>query len=151
MGTLNKTSERFTNAVTKLYNAFHENRLNAFNCKHCAIGNMCNNTNTWVNNWFTDTSGGCITQKFRNMTSPVKDVKRTGYSTYELSRVELIFLKSFDISDERDGKNKEQQFKGLCAVVEYLCELEGIPNVMDYTCLFETENNEPKYKLENVL
>lgn len=37
--------------------------------------------------------------------------------------------------------------KGFFAVVEYLCELDGIPNVMDYTCLFETENEKPKYEL----
>lgn len=44
-------------------------------------------------------------------------------------------------------KNKELVFIALCAVVEYLCELDKIPNVMDYTKLFETENNQPKYSL----
>ena len=43
--------------------------------------------------------------------------------------------------------DKEQQFKGLCAVVEYLCELDGIPNVMDYTSLFETKEGKPVKEL----
>lgn len=37
-------SERFTNAVTKLYNAFHKGTLNAWDCKACAVGNICDNS-----------------------------------------------------------------------------------------------------------
>lgn len=77
---------------------------------------------------------------------PNSVTKKSGYSVKELAKIEMVFLNKI-LKDE----TKESQFKGLCAVVEYLCELEGIPNVMDYTCLFQTENNEPKYKLEEVL
>jgi len=35
-----KTTERFEKAVSKLYNAFHENRLDASDCEHCAVGNI---------------------------------------------------------------------------------------------------------------
>lgn len=58
--------------------------------------------------------------------------------------------KIYSHHDTTENTSKDEQFKGLCAVVEYLCELEGIPNVMDYTCLFETDNNEPKHQLTEV-
>lgn len=38
-----KTTKRFDNAVTKLYNAFHNGELNAMDCTMCAVGNMCDN------------------------------------------------------------------------------------------------------------
>jgi hypothetical protein len=42
-----KTTERFENAVMKLYNAFHRNELNANNCQMCAVGNICDNNYQW--------------------------------------------------------------------------------------------------------
>ena len=44
--------------------------------------------------------------------------------------------------------SKHHQFKGLEAVVKYLCELDGIPNVMDYTSLFESVNDKPVNELQ---
>ncbi|MBO6632862.1 MAG: Na(+)-translocating NADH-quinone reductase subunit F, partial [Psychroserpens sp.] len=44
-------------------------------------------------------------------------------------------------------KDKDLLFNGLSEVVRFLCQLDGVPNVMDYTKLFETENNRPKYEL----
>jgi hypothetical protein len=150
MSNINKHSERFTNAVTKLYNDFHKGKLNAFDCEACAVGSICDNSSSWANYyWMTDTSGGVLRQTF--FEDKTEKVLHTNYSVEELSNLELIFLNSFELSSkDRNGKDKEQQFKGLCAVVEYLCELEGIPNIMDYTSLFETENNEPKHQLEEV-
>lgn len=142
-----KTSERFTNAVTKLYNAFHKGELNASRCETCAVGNICDNNGDWSYMVINHQKG--IYDFYR--AEEIKCIKKTGYSPEELSKVEQLFLKGTGWLTGIDHNSKEQQFKGLCAVVEYLCELEGIPNVMDYTCLFETENNEPKYKLENVL
>jgi hypothetical protein len=53
--------------------------------------------------------------------------------------VENIFITS-----SKKRNTKEFQFKGLEAVVKYLCELDGISNVMDYTSLFEyNDKNEP--------
>lgn len=123
-------SNRFTKAVTKLYNAFHKGELNAMNPCCCAVGNMCNNSNFWTK-------------------------EKTGYSIEELYRIEDIFMfgKRGDSDPEKtfQPKYNENVFKSLCEVIEYLCELECIPNVMDYSKLFETENSEPKYKLESVL
>ena len=36
-------------------------------------------------------------------------------------------------------------------VISYLCKLDSVPNVMDYSKLFEYENNEPIYHLETIL
>jgi len=39
--------KRFTDAVSKLYNAFHKGELNAMSCTKCAVGNLCNNNESW--------------------------------------------------------------------------------------------------------
>lgn len=141
-----KTTKRFENAVMKLYNAFHENRLNAMDCTACAVGNLVGH-----GNWF-----GCRFED-EDINNPTVDkktlhffdfaVNKSGYSEKELSELEYIFLKEWEKSKTIDGRNKDVQFKGLCAVVEYLAELDNIPNPMDYTKLFETENEQPKYEL----
>jgi len=140
-----KTTERFDNAVSKLYTAFHNNELNAFSCTACAVGNLLNKDGSWEN--------GFIGERFFSDSQ----LKISGYSSDELNRIEIAFM--WGTRNKKDlikhshgigtGVNKETQFKGLCAVVEYLCELDNIPNVMDYTKLFESENNEPKYQLQN--
>lgn len=143
-----KTTERFDNAVKKLYNAFHENRLEGNNCQACAVGNLCDNDGSWypfVSSARPSTEGSYFDDTQLPLISnvPENDVMiKTGYSGNQLAKIESLFVKH-SYSD----KDKESQFLGLCAVVEYLCELDNIPNVMDYTKLFEKENNKPKYKL----
>lgn len=136
-----KHSERFTNAVTKLYNAFHQGELEQLDCTKCAVGSIVGN-DKWSNfrtldcNYMTIISSPRIGKE---------NIKFEGYSVEELCLVEERFMNSYE------DETKEEQFKGLCAVIEYLCELEGIPNVMDYQSLFETENNQPKHNLETIL
>lgn len=142
---------RLENAITKLYTAFHEGVLDALDCKMCAVGNICGGENwdtipLFARNTIFNISGREWFTK-EEIDEGMKEIKRSGYSVEEMVKVELIFLNAC----ERLRGTKEQQFKGLCAVVEYLCELDNIPNVMDYTKLFETENNEPKYQLTNQL
>lgn len=145
-----KKTERFDNAVTKLYNAFHGNQLNAFDCEACAVGNICDNTDEW-----SQYTGNAITVDSDRIVRTVYaypekrlPYEYNGYNQDELFEIESHFLKNFIGEDHESGKsNKEAQFKGLCAVVEYLCKLDNIPNVMDYTKLFETENDKPKYQL----
>lgn len=131
-----KTTERFEKAVTKLYKAFHEGTLNAFSCKACAVGNIIEH-GLW--------SGG-----FNSLISPYEIIiygkNESGYSEKELTEIEFLFM----CAHQEELETKEQQFKGLCAVVEYLAKLDNIPNPMDYSCLFETENDKPKYQLEEV-
>ena len=130
-----KTTERFDNAITKLYNAFHKGELNAMDCKACAVGNICNNSDNWMVYY---------------------DVPETGYSKQELQNIEDLFMfgnLSVSVANKWNPNimNKETQFKALCGVVEYLCELDNIPNVMEVQSLFEYENETPKNKLTEVL
>lgn len=135
MDLIMKTTERFDNAVTKLYNAFHKGELNAYSPCACAVGNMLDNT-SFIGGYYP----GAGLREVKSIEN--KDI---GYSGIELYHVERIFIKCH--IGQINLTLVEKQFKGLCAVVEYLFELDNIPNVMDYTKLFETENDEPKYEL----
>ena len=139
-----KTTKRFENAVMKLYNAFHENTLNATQCSACAVGNILGH-----GNW---TCGSGFYYFVKNMDTPreflLRGKNNSNYSEEELAMIEMKFIKAHGYEGYTDdSKNKDIQFKGLCAVVEYLAELDGIPNPMDYTKLFETENDKPIYEL----
>lgn len=147
-----KTTERFDNAVSKLYTAYHEDLLNAYNCSSCAVGTICNGNSDWsimlqYNDFRLVIYMYLKEDDFKHL-NPTESVKKTGYSPYEISMIEKIFLdKARGANMNNTEEKRESEFKGLCAVVEYLCELDNIPNVMDYTKLFETENEKPKYQL----
>lgn len=135
-----KTTKRFENAITKLYKAFHDGTLDSGNCHHCAVGNICNNSANWSE------EGSFYIGVYHKKGSErhkkaISEIDKTGYSVQELVRIESIFMRY--TSTFTGHHLKEKEFDGLCAVVEYLCQLDGIPNVMDYTSLFETENNKP--------
>lgn len=145
--------ERFTRAIEKLYTAFHKGELKATDSCACAVGNICNNkrgwndTNNFVEENYVKGSNYYDAEVF------LKE-ENVGYNFIEIATIEKIFLTSmgycipFNIFVWRSiNETKETQFKGLCAVVEYLCELDGIPNVMDFSKLFETEDNVAKYEL----
>lgn len=133
-----KTPERFTQAITKLYNAFHKGELNAMDCTKCAVGNMCDGSQEWASSKFREVP--LFVEKYELARTCIA---KTGYSEKEVMKIEDLFM-TYGIG------GKQKQFRGLCAVVEYLCELEGISNIMDYSKLFETENNEPKHQFETV-
>ena len=148
---MNTGIERLDKALDKLYKAFHNGTLDAMDCKHCAVGNLCNNSNSWIDNGsFLPPPIGAIDRicsSFEN---------KTGYNLIELSNIEHIFvygskpgspilfgnyISDYDVKSRLYTKEeqRELQFKGLCAVVEYLCELDGVKNVMDYTDIFKRE------------
>ena len=74
-------------------------------------------------------------------------------------KIEKIFLEACGFKTPlchynqkpRNPRDKELLFNGLTAVISYLCKLDSVPNVMDYSKLFEYENNEPIYHLETIL
>lgn len=138
-----RTTERFEKAVTKLYKAFHDCTLNAYNCEACAVGNICGNKGDWSDIIFMPSYRADF-DAYKEM-KPNRTILKTGYSVFELAKVEDIFIEAH--RGEQYFTIKEKQFKGLCSVIEYLCELDNIPNPMDYSKLFETENNKPKYEL----
>ena len=142
-------SNRFTQAVTKLYNAFHKGELRASDCTKCAVGNICDNTSGWA--YLSKSFGsGLLSENEEEIAIGIEFTHETGYSPLEIVTIEKVFLDGCEWNGF-NYNNQDNQYRGLCAVIEYLCELEGIPKVMDYSKLFETENSEPKYKLESVL
>ena len=67
-----------------------------------------------------------------------------------------MFNNNIDASDIKINSKlkplqRELQFKGLCAVIEYLCGLDNVENVMSIKSLFEFENDVPKKQLVEVL
>lgn len=147
-----KTSQRLENAIEKLYLAFHNNQLHPECCKSCAVGNILDRTDAWKH--LSDHHGslelnyiGKVHQSFGR--------RFNGYTPHELLQIEATFLKACDYElpfhrhhkKPENPKDKELLFNGLCEVVKFLCKLDNIPNVMDYTKLFEVENDQPKYEL----
>jgi len=141
-----KTTKRFEDAVTKLYTAFHNNELNAFDCKHCAVGNICDVKQDWFIHHVNKIKSGII--ELTNEESLYSPPRYKDYSEDEIVKIEYVFLSEWAKEKSKKGGDKEIQFKGLCAVVEYLCELDNIPNVMDFTSLFYTEDNKAVNQLQ---
>jgi hypothetical protein len=135
-----KTTKRFDEAEAVLYKAFNEGTLNANDCTACAVGNMCNTANKWhMGNYLAEIrdkdsyEGG----------SP----KHEYYKGLELFQVERVFLKAHqDYALELEViqtptdllslrikskllKNKQAQFNGLMAVLNYLAELDNIETI----------------------
>ena len=130
---MKKLPVRLENAITKLYNAFHNDELDAFSCVSCAVGNI-----TGSMNWAMCASEGIEEGLVNIMPSEIFNYpKSKDYSGKELFEVEKIFLGEWAKEKSKNGKNKEIQFKGLCAVIEYLCELDEVDNVMEIQSLFE--------------
>ncbi|TXG38709.1 Na(+)-translocating NADH-quinone reductase subunit F [Seonamhaeicola maritimus] len=139
-----KTTPRFEAAIKKLYTAFHNNTLYPECCKQCAVGNILDNTDSWKH--ISDFHGslklnyvGKIHQSFGR--------KFNGYSPLELLQIEAAFLKAcgFELplhyknKKPKNPTNKNVLFNGLSKVIELLCVLDNIANVMDYQQLFEFE------------
>ena len=137
-------SKRFDQALDKLYLAFHSGQLNPECSKQCAVGNICDNKDGWKN--LTDRHGS-TELNYVGLVNEAFGRKINGFSPSELLHIEAEFLKACGYSvplDHRgqkpdDPTSPETLFKGLCAAVSYLCHLEGIADVMDYSELFNFE------------
>ena len=150
------TSIRLESAIKKLYNAFHNNELHPECCMQCAVGNILDNKDSWKH--LSDHHGAL---KLNYLGSVHQNLGRkfNGYTPLELLQIEATFLKACGYQLPLHYKNKKPKhptdkdvlFNGLSAVITYLCELDGVSNVMDYTKLFEVANEKPRYRLEDVL
>ncbi len=144
-----KTSKRLENAIQKLYNAFHNDLLHPEYCDKCAVGNIFENRDTWQH--FTD-SHGSLKLNYVGLVNQNFGKKFYGYTPLELLQIEVSFLKGcgyqlpFRPGSKRPNNptDKDLQFNGLCEVINYLCELDGVSNVMDYTQLFEVKTTSIK-------
>ncbi len=146
------TSFRLDSAIKKLYNAFHNNELHPECCMQCAVGNILDNKDSWKH--LSDHHGSVQLNYLGNVHQNLGR-KFNGYSPMELLKIEATFLKAcgyklplhYKNSKPKNPTDKDVLFNGLTEVVAFLCKLEGVTNVMDYSKLFEVENNQPKYML----
>jgi len=146
-----KTTKRFEESATKLYNAFNEGTLNAFDCKACAIGNMLGTGEDWAMHCvdFGELSSFKADKTLESLhTAPIhKD-----YSEEELFNVEEVFLREWVKVDKLNiahGRDKEIQFNGLMAVLNYLAELDNIQSIEDQYNKFKTVIEREKILTEN--
>lgn len=151
-----QTTKRLENALIKLYNAFHNNRLDPEDCTACAVGNILDNHDSWKH---LSNEHGSLRLNYVGNVHQNLGRKFNGYSPMELLEVEKVFLEACGFKTPlchynpkpQNPKNKEVLFNGLCAVVALLCKLDNIPNIMDYSKVFEYEDNAPKYHLKTLL
>ena len=139
-----KTSERFENAVKKLYNAFHSGTLIPECYKQCAVGNICDNADSWKH--LTDNHGS-TTLNYVGLVNERLGRKINGYKPSQLIRIEASFLRgcgySLPLSHSsfrpKDPTSQDVLFDGLCETIVLLCEIEGIPDIMDFSNIFDYE------------
>ncbi|HEX4888553.1 MAG TPA: hypothetical protein VFV37_10950 [Luteibaculaceae bacterium] len=156
-------TERFNRAVVKLYTAFHEGTLDAMDCKHCAVGNLCDNQDSWASKSF-----GVIFGDYNRVPKSYKFHNPSRYSNRELVEIECIFI--YGSLDRKNPifsniisnnyvkwgvytkkEQKELQFKGLCAVIEHLAKLDGIPNPFNFDSLFSDDKEVAEKEISLIL
>jgi hypothetical protein len=125
-------SQRFESAVNKLVNAYIKGTLEPGSCAKCAVGNICGEeyTSMWYSALLCVREDILIGDFERNIIDGVKN--STGYSIHEIDEIEKAFEKNTGVED-----TEENQYKGLCAVFDKLCELEGIPDSKPYKEMLE--------------
>ncbi len=153
-------SKRFENAISALVEAFFNDTLAKGNCSACAVGNICakaigevvvvsalGNKNIFAWRYVFSSDFG-LQREYSETDFGVGDYKsglelisKTGYSKEELMKVEHAFEKNSKIEYymyKSFSKNAimEDQYKGLMAVVEVLCEIEGLEPA-EYKKMFE--------------
>ncbi|MBO3115824.1 Na(+)-translocating NADH-quinone reductase subunit F [Winogradskyella sp. DF17] len=135
------TTRRFDAAVKKLYEAFHNNTLNPDDCKHCAVGNILDCSDSWKH--LTDRHGS-VKLNYVGLVNENFGRRFNGYTPTELLQIEQAFLKGCGYTGLNRGRlirpddisNKDILFNGLSQVVECLCQLDCIKNFMDCSSLF---------------
>ena len=149
-----ETTKRFDQAISKLYNAFHNQTLNPESCTQCAVGNILDNKDFWkhLSDYHGSTKLNYIGLVHQNLGK-----KFNGYSPIELLQIEMEFLVKCGYSlplRHSNSKKKISQdtlFTALCGVVELLCKFDNLPNIIDCSKLFEHEtNNSINHKQELV-
>ncbi len=151
-----KTTKRLEQALIKLYNAYHNNRLNPEDCTACAVGNILDNHDSWKH---LSNNHGSLNLSYVGRVHQNLGRKFNGYTPLEILQIEKVFLDACGFKTPLCHYNKKPEnftskeilFNGLSEVVALLCKLDNIPNVMDYSKIFEQENGEPVYHLETFL
>ncbi|MGJ8744268.1 Na(+)-translocating NADH-quinone reductase subunit F [Polaribacter sp.] len=151
-----QTTKRLENALVKLYNAYHNNRLNPEDCTACAVGNILDNLDSWKH---LSDQHGSLQLNYVGRVHQNLGRKFNGYSPNEILQIEKVFLEACGFKTPlchynqkpQNPRSKEVLFDGLVAVIELLCQLDNLPNVLDFSKLFEQENGEPVYHVQSFL
>ena len=151
-----KTSIRLEQAIKKLYVAFHNETLHPECSKQCAVGNILDNTDSWKH---LSDHHGSLQLNYVGMVHQNLGRKFNGYTPSELLKIEATFLEAcgyklplyYKNEKPNNPTDKDVLFKGLSAVIVHLCAVDSIKNVMDYTKVFEIENEKSRYKLTELL
>lgn len=151
-----ETSIRLEQAIKKLYVAFHNNQLHPECCKQCAVGNILDNMDSWKH---LSDHHGSLQLNYVGKVHQAIGRKFNGYSPLELLEIEAVFLKACGYQLPIHHKNRKPKnpsdkdilFDGLTQTITFLCELDGVSNIMDYTKLFEFENDKPLYDIMEIM
>ena len=149
-----KTSIRFENAITKLYNAFQNDTLNPEDCRQCAIGTILDNNDSWKH--MTDIHGS-VRLNYVGLVHQNLGRKFNGYTPLELLKIEASFLNGCGyrlgkhFCHKPDYMDKVILFNGFCEVVKTLCQLDHIHNVMNHSQLFNHLVNQLRNMTSQVL
>ncbi len=136
-------SNRFNNAVNKLYTAFHNNTLNPEDCTQCAVGNILDNNDSWKH--MTDIHGS-VRLNYIGLVHQNLGRRFNGYTPLELLKIEAAFLKGcgyklgkYFCHKPDNHKDKSILFNGLSEVVSTLCQLDKMNDAMDCSAIFKFE------------
>ena len=151
-----KTSKRLEQALTKLYNAYHNKQLNPEDCAACAVGNILDNHDSWKH---LSNDHGSLELSYVGRVHQNLGRKFNGYTPLEILKIEKVFLEACGFetplchynTKPKNPTTNDVLFNGLCAVISLLCELDQVEDLMDLSKLFEQENGEPIYHLETFL
>lgn len=155
-----KHSKRFSDAIDALVKGYIHGTLAKGTCAACAVGNIVakgigceiknrngvfewmRNTNpSWSMVFVTGSDGSQFICPENYLGSIKNEIDSTGYTWQELARVEEAFEQNTKISFENyENVTPEEidkdQLNGLYAVVDVLCEIEGIKEVEEYKLMF---------------
>jgi hypothetical protein len=133
-----KNEKLFQSSIKKLVIAFMKGELNATICTACAVGNICNNNESWadirdVNTFKEVTACSSYLEK-----QALKCIQKSGYSFEELMKIEKQFLIGVGMHNGIEinhidfwhynklvdiGEADSINFTGLMAVVDVLQEI----------------------------
>lgn len=137
-------TERFERAIAALVKGFFNGTLVKGHCAACAVGNIVaagigceveiskNAINTdWMNVFVTLHGDGQILHPKDYFGNAKRLIDSTFYSWQELARVENAFEKAtvIHVDDYKKHTADEilnDQYRGLMAVVDVLCDIEGL-------------------------
>ena len=150
-----KTPLRLEQAISKLYKAFHNNELNPECCRQCVVGNILDQKDAWKH---LSDQHGSLQLNYVGLVHQNLGRKFNGYSPLELLQIEAIFLKACGYSiplkrlssRPKNTQDQEVLFKGLCETVSFLCALDSVDNVMDYSKVFEFQKGRLRYPLHKI-